>query len=65
MKYVVRMRKSIIREYDLEVESDSVVNALNLAEKLMPVRERNNELFFEEDVEISVVEWHPISLGDK
>ena len=64
MKYIVRMRKSIIREYDLEVESDSVVGALDLAEQLMPVRERS-ELMNEEDVEVSVLEWHSVSLRNK
>jgi hypothetical protein len=64
MKYIVRMRKSIIREYDLEVESDSGGGALDLAEQLMPVRERS-ELMNEEDVEVSVLEWHPISLRNK
>jgi hypothetical protein len=64
MKYIVRMRKSIIREYDLEVESDSVVGALDLAEQLMPVRERS-ELMNEEDVEVSVLEWHSVSLMNK
>jgi hypothetical protein len=58
------MRKSIIREYDLEVESDSVVGALDLAEQLMPVRERS-ELMNEEDVEVSVLEWHSVSLMNK
>lgn len=35
MKYLVKMRKTIIQEYEVEVEADSVVPAMDKAEKSM------------------------------
>lgn len=58
MKFRVKLRKVHIQEYELEVNSDSVVNAMELAEKLMPV------IYNEEDVVHTFIDWTPIAIKD-
>lgn len=63
MKYLVKLRKVHIQEYEIEVNSNSVVNAMDLAEKLMPVRE-HTELFNDESVVHTFIDWTPIAVKD-
>lgn len=71
MRYVVKMRKTVIYEYDLEIAGsnepdemvDNVVDAMDLAESIM--REGLGLRETEEYFSIRETEWSPVSVNEK
>ncbi len=64
MKYVVKMRMTIIKEYDVvvgDVMVDNAVEAMNIAEDAM----RNEAWIGDSWLTIRETEWSPVSVTTK